>query len=169
MRETALRAVELDPLLADAHALLAPSSTATTGIGLLRTSHFGGRSSSIRTTLAVMRTVPSSSRRWDGSPRRVAATARAVELEPLSGTLRSSHGRQLYRARRYDEAIAVYQRALEVDPTSTSALQRLADVFIQIGRYADAQALLDRYDELYDVVGNKTRGRLMPRAGWMRR
>ncbi len=99
----------------------------------------------------------------------VAATARAVELEPLSGTLRSSHGRQLYRARRYDEAIAVYQRALEVDPTSTSALQRLADVFIQIGRYADAQALLDRYDELYDVVGNKTRGRLMPRAGWMRR
>ena len=119
-RSAAIRAVDLDPTLAEAHASLA----------LLKYSRdwdWAGADEAFRRAFTLN---PNLARglmdygfylttmgRFEEA---VAATARAVELDPLAAGLRSSHGRQLYRARRYDEAIAVYERALEFDPTRRS-------------------------------------------------
>ena len=70
-----------------------------------------------------------------------------MRVRPRYGLLQH-HRPQLYRARRFDEAIEVYEFALQVNPTSRVLLGRLADVYIQVGRHEDAQAILDRLEQL---------------------
>ena len=165
-RAAALRAVDLDPTLADAHASLAL-------INYSRDWDWSGADEAFRRAFDLS---PNLARglmdygfylttmgRFDEA---VAATARAVEIDPLAAGLRSSHGRQLYRARRFDEAIAVYERALEFDPTRPSTLGRLAEVYVHVGKYEEAQALLDRHEQLYGPeVGPRVRGRLYAATG----
>ena len=161
-RASAMRAVELDPTVADGHALLATLRYA-------RDWDWAGAEEAFRRALELN---PNHSRthmehsfflttmgRLDEA---VAATARTIELDPQSPGLRSSHGRQLHRARRYDEAIAVYQRALEFDPTNRAALGRLAEAYLQVGQHDAAQAQVDRIEQLYGEEGvlDRVRGRL---------
>jgi DNA-binding SARP family transcriptional activator len=57
-------------------------------------------------------------------------------------------GLHLERARRWDEAIACYERALEVDPLVESFHRRLMVCRAEIGRLAEALATYDRCREL---------------------
>jgi TolB-like protein/DNA-binding winged helix-turn-helix (wHTH) protein len=69
---------------------------------------------------------------------------RVEERDPLSSTVQSFFGRVLYRARRYDEAIVHLHRAIELDPQSPAgAYGRLADVYEAVGKYGEALMLLE--------------------------
>ncbi|MCL4522554.1 MAG: protein kinase [Acidobacteria bacterium] len=77
---------------------------------------------------------------------------RAVELAPTAVGFVDSEGRILYRARRYDAAIARFQQALEMDPSYPPVYQRLADAYIATGRANDALAILDKGKGISDPL-----------------
>jgi tetratricopeptide (TPR) repeat protein len=62
----------------------------------------------------------------------------AEQLEPLSATINSDAGWFYFRARRFDEAIAVCRRAIEIEPTFSSAQTCIIDSLIHQGRYNEA-------------------------------
>jgi len=68
---------------------------------------------------------------------------RAEQLDPLSATVQSGFGRILYRARRFEEAIPHLNQAIELEP-QTANYHRLADVYEEMGRYDEALALHER-------------------------
>ena len=73
----------------------------------------------------------------------VASAFRGATLDPVST---SGYGRQLYRARRYDEAITQYERALELFPDRRSTLVFLADAYTWSGRYQEAIAFIEEWE-----------------------
>jgi tetratricopeptide (TPR) repeat protein len=78
--------------------------------------------------------------------------------DPLSPTIQSFLGRVLYRARRYDEAIAHLNRAIALDPRDPSgAYGRLADVYEAVGKYDEALALVRQRAAVEERPGNATR------------
>src|SRR5207247_2077190 len=66
------------------------------------------------------------------------------ELDPLSMIILTDAARNLYLARRYDEAINQYQRSLDVDPNFPIAHKGLAEVYAQIGKYDEAVSEIER-------------------------
>ncbi|MGA9768966.1 MAG: hypothetical protein WBV94_07995 [Blastocatellia bacterium] len=62
----------------------------------------------------------------------------AEQLEPLSATINSDAGWFYFRARRFDEAIAVCRRAIEIEPTFSSAQTCIIDSLIHEGRFNEA-------------------------------
>ncbi len=62
----------------------------------------------------------------------------AQQLEPLSATINSDAGWFYYRARRFPEAIAVCRRAIEIEPTFSSAQSCIIDSLIHQGRFNEA-------------------------------
>jgi len=78
----------------------------------------------------------------------IAESRRAVELDPLSPVINSDLGSNLMVARRYDEAIAQLRKTLEIDPTFSlahgalgEALQFKGDLPGAIAEYTKAQEL----------------------------
>ena len=73
----------------------------------------------------------------------------AVELKSASDRLPRSFeaafmlGVAQEKAGRLDEALASYQRAMELDTTSAGAVLAAAEVMVAVGRVADAQAFVD--------------------------
>jgi TolB-like protein/DNA-binding winged helix-turn-helix (wHTH) protein/Tfp pilus assembly protein PilF len=74
-------------------------------------------------------------------PEAIAHMERAEQLDPLSSTVQSGFGRVLYRARKFEEAISHLNRAIALEPQSPGGYTRLADVYEEMGRYAEALAL----------------------------
>jgi eukaryotic-like serine/threonine-protein kinase len=68
----------------------------------------------------------------------------AVDLAPTTVTYVDSEGRILYRARRYTEAIASYERALTLDSGYRPTYQRLADAYLMAGRAQDALDTIEK-------------------------
>jgi tetratricopeptide (TPR) repeat protein len=73
--------------------------------------------------------------RFDAS---LAEIRKAVELDPLSMIILSDVGRDIYLARRYDEAIEQYQKLLRFYPDSPIAHKGLAEVYVQKGMHEQA-------------------------------
>jgi DNA-binding SARP family transcriptional activator len=61
-------------------------------------------------------------------------------------------GQHLERARRWEDAVACYERALEVDPHVESFYRRLMVCLAELGRLAEALATYDRCRELLGKV-----------------
>jgi TolB-like protein/DNA-binding winged helix-turn-helix (wHTH) protein/Tfp pilus assembly protein PilF len=68
----------------------------------------------------------------------------AQTLDPLSPIITTDLGKDLYLARRYDEAVIQLQHALEIDPNFVSAHNWLSDTFLEKGMYAEALAELEK-------------------------
>jgi eukaryotic-like serine/threonine-protein kinase len=91
----------------------------------------------------------------------------AHELDPLSLPINTSRGWLLYLARRYDEAIEQYWKAIDLDQGFPLAHRRLAQTYEQTQRYSEADAeyrkaialsgedieLLSARSHFYAVVG----------------
>ena len=75
------------------------------------------------------------------------AAHRAVELDPLSAPAITDEGRILYRTRQYDRAIENYQRALELDPGFPPALTRIVDAYVQEKKFDQALAYVRKYQD----------------------
>ena len=68
----------------------------------------------------------------------------AQTLDPLSPVITTDLGKDLYLARRYDEAVIQLQRALELDPNFVSAHNWLSDTYLEKQMYAEAVAELEK-------------------------
>jgi TolB-like protein/DNA-binding winged helix-turn-helix (wHTH) protein/cytochrome c-type biogenesis protein CcmH/NrfG len=88
-------------------------------------------------------------------PEAVAHMHKAQQLDPLSATVQSGLGRVLYRARRFEEAIAHLKQAIALEPNSPGGYGRLADVYESMGRYDEALALAEKSADRF----NQPRGR----------
>lgn len=70
----------------------------------------------------------------------IAEMTRAQELDPLSLAINAQLGFLFYLARRYDQAIEQCQRTLEMEPSYEEARIYLAWIYVQKGMYEEAIA-----------------------------
>ncbi len=72
----------------------------------------------------------------------IAQLKAAAALNPLSGQAAAEAGWSLYLAGRYDEALALWHRQLEIDPDSQVLLYNIGMTLEAQGRYPEAIAML---------------------------
>jgi tetratricopeptide (TPR) repeat protein len=81
--------------------------------------------------------------RWRGELDSAVAEARmSHELDPLSAFMSARAGRQLYLARRYAEAEAMYRQTIRDYPEASGPYTGLSDVYRATGRLREALAML---------------------------
>jgi TolB-like protein/DNA-binding winged helix-turn-helix (wHTH) protein/Tfp pilus assembly protein PilF len=70
----------------------------------------------------------------------IAELRKAHELDPLSSAVATDLAKRLSDAHGYDEAVALFQKTLDLDPDFVPARHYLAQAYEQMGRYSDAIA-----------------------------
>lgn len=140
-----LRALELDPFLAEGHAAL----------GYLQIwwdRDFDAGEESLRKAIMIYPTLPQA-RGWYGyfllyvrhrPDAGVAQVRKALEVDPLNTARSHSLERALYLARRYDEVSAQNRHTRSLDPALARTFpdSPLADALREMGRYEEAAAEL---------------------------
>ncbi|HTG53058.1 MAG TPA: tetratricopeptide repeat protein, partial [Candidatus Tectomicrobia bacterium] len=150
-KAAALKALQLDDKLAEAHTALA---FLLYGADL----DMAGSISEFQRAIALNPNYATAHHWYGNGPltalgrfdEAMAEGKRAVELDPLSPVINADLGQNLYNARRYDEAISQLRKTLEIDPTFYYAhynlgvaLQLKGDVPAAIAEYTKAQQLSD--------------------------
>jgi tetratricopeptide (TPR) repeat protein len=151
-KAAAMKALELDDSLAEAHAALA------------RAQYFYGWDwpSAEREFKRAVELNPNSAishhgyselllarARFDES---IAEAMRALELDPLSPRIVEDLGYAYLVMRRYDESIAQYQKALDLDPNAAWIRHDMVFAYALKGAYAQAIAEYDKIPEQAKVV-----------------
>ena len=149
-RAAALRAIELDDRLAEAHSAL----------GLIKTFYEWDWAGAERELQRAVELNPNSAHsfhlygiylciaaRFDES---LAAYTRAHELDPLSPGISEHLGWPHYYSRRYELAEAQFRKTLEMEPDFKNTLFRLGLALTQMGRYDEAEASFKRSFEVGD-------------------
>jgi adenylate cyclase len=150
-KEAALKALRLDPNLAEAHAAL----------GKVLYFNDIDLAGSIREYQRAIELKPNyaTAHHWLGNDsllglgrfeEAIAEGKRAVELDPLSSIINADFGVTLYVARRYDDAVTQLRKTLEIDPTFYYAQYWLGIVLQQKGNLAGALAQFEKAKELSD-------------------
>jgi serine/threonine-protein kinase len=139
-KAAAIRALELDDTLADAH----------TALGWVHTAYDWEWSSAEMEFRRALELNPSSAYAHDGyanyltvvgrSEEAVAELRRARELDPLSVGIHSDALNAFVNLKRYAEAIERARIILELDPNNPFAHAQLALVYVQTGRRSEAIA-----------------------------
>jgi len=147
VRAATLKALELDPELAEAHALLAH-------IHFQYDWDWQGTETEYKRAIELNPNLADSYAGYayflqamGRHEEALTSVRRAVELDPLSPADIADEGRILYRARQYESAIARYQRALELDPGYVPALSRIAEAYEEWGKYDQALAALQKFQQ----------------------
>jgi serine/threonine protein kinase/Flp pilus assembly protein TadD len=147
-KSAALRAVELDPELGEAHVALGMSilwndwDWAAAERELRRGIDLDPRSTDAH--MAYSSFLANMGRREEA----VVQVNRAHELDPLSATIRGQKANRLMSAERYEEAIEEAKSALELDPTAIQARTILGRAYLQKGKVGPAIAELERTVDL---------------------
>ncbi|MGH9967743.1 MAG: winged helix-turn-helix domain-containing protein [Pyrinomonadaceae bacterium] len=147
-RSAAIKALELDETLAEAHTSLA-AFLESTGGDLPGAEREYKRAIELNPNYAT-------ARQWYGEFLRsrerfdeaLVELKRAQELDPLSPIMNSSLGVSYYYARQYDLVIEQNRKALEIDPNFTPAHFGLGLAFEQKRMYEDAIAEFQRAKDL---------------------
>jgi DNA-binding winged helix-turn-helix (wHTH) protein/TolB-like protein len=142
-RAAALKALELDPTLGEAHASL----------GLIAMNYDWDWRAAEREFQAAIRLSPqyATAHHWYGEylaymgrfDEAVAEIERATALDPLSLIIGTDTGKILILARRYDDAIASLRRTLELDPSYPLARAFLAIALSAVGDHAESIRALE--------------------------
>jgi tetratricopeptide (TPR) repeat protein len=137
-KAAALRALEIDDTLAEAH----------TALGFYLSNYEWDRDGSERAYRRAIELKPnySTAHHWLGADlgnlkrfdESIAEMRRAEELDPLSPIIGTNLGDMLVHARRYDEAIAQYKRVLVRDPNFAYAHRALGWAYGSKGMYDGA-------------------------------
>ena len=134
-RSAALRAIAMDPALAEAH-------TALGFVSFLYDRAWVEAESEFRQAIALNPNYPTAHQfysdylkamgRMDEALREVRT---ALELDPLSLSINTALGHVLYLSRKYDQAIAQYRKALELDPDFAQAHLWFGRPYLEKGMY----------------------------------
>jgi len=150
-RAAALRALEIDDTLAEAHSALgvylsffAWDQPASVG-ALRRAIELEPRTATAHHWLGNIPLLAMG--RWDES---IASVRRALDLDPLSPSIASDLGVSFLFARRFDEAISQFNAMLDLDPGFYVARYHLGQALHSSGRPAEAVAEYDRCRESTD-------------------
>lgn len=77
--------------------------------------------------------------------------SRAVQLQPDDSEALLGLAKNLVQTKETQKAQALLEHAIQVDPTSTEAHFRLATVYRELGRTADAKRELEQYQKFKDM------------------
>ena len=145
-RTAALRALELDEALAEAHASLA----------LIQENYdydWAGAEKEFRRAIqldpqyATAHQWYAESLSWQGRfEEAFAESERARQLDPLSAIIASDHAMILYYSRQYDSALKQYGSALELNPNFDPARDWMIPPYLQLGRYDAAFDGIKRWE-----------------------
>jgi len=152
-KAAALKALELDESLAEAHASL----------GLVKFVYdwdWAGAESEFKRAIELKPNYPSAHHfysvylanvlgRFDEA---IAEAKRGLELDPLSININNIVALHLFNARRYDEAIEQRRKMLEMDPQSADAHYQLGEAYAAKGLY---QKAFDEHMQALVLWGNK--------------
>jgi len=137
-RTAALRALELDESLAEAHASLA----------LIRENYdydWSGAEKEFRRAIQLGPQYATAHQwyaeflSWQGRfEEAFAESGQARQLDPLSLIIISDYASILYRSRQYDSALKQCQSVLELDPNFDHARILMIPAYLQLGRYDEA-------------------------------
>jgi TolB-like protein/DNA-binding winged helix-turn-helix (wHTH) protein/Flp pilus assembly protein TadD len=146
-RAAALRALELDEHLAEAHASLA----------LIKENYdydWPGSEKEFRRAIelnpqyATAHQWYAESLSWQGRfDEAFAESERARQLDPLSLIIASDHAEILYYSRQYDSSLKQCRSVLELDPNFTRARDLMLGSLVQLGRYDEAIYLVNHPPE----------------------
>ena len=142
-RDAAIRAIQLEPNLAEAHTSLADVHL-----------HFDWRwDAAGREYRRAIECNPGYALGYHWYANLLAATGqhdaayaavmRALEIDPVSLSFQVWAGVTSYLARRYEDAVYHYSQALELDPDFAVAHMYMAQALEQVGRYPEALASFD--------------------------
>jgi len=159
-RSAALKALELDPNLSDAHSALAAVAMedwdwTTTDREFRRALELNP--DSINACACYGNALAA----WGRFPEAIAIAKHAEQVNPLSSFVHGNYGFVLFMARRFDDAIPHFKRAIELEPQNRSAYALLAAVYVTTGKAEEALATLDRPE----FQGSSTLGRVLARTG----
>jgi TolB-like protein/lipoprotein NlpI len=144
-RAAALRAVELDDTLADAHYALAGVSTWTNWDWpaaereFRRAIQLNPGFAAAHAHYAILLNI---TRRPDEA---MVEARRALELDPFNTLVRNAYGFNLMFIRQYDAAIAEFNKVLATNPRSPAALSNLISAHHHKRQYKQALEALGRY------------------------
>jgi serine/threonine-protein kinase len=80
----------------------------------------------------------------EGDEESIAAARRATELEPLSANAQTNVAAAFYAARRFEEAVQEFRRALHIDPNAPYPLWLSTLSLMALGRHEEAVASLEK-------------------------
>jgi serine/threonine-protein kinase len=149
-KAAALRALALDPALAEAHASMG---------SIYRYDYeWLAALQELRTALALKPDY-ATAHQWYGDSllalgklrEAQAELDRALELDPASSIIKVVRAGVLVRARDYQGALAQYKKVLEVDPEFNRVHASLAWLYALQGKHAEALAEVDKMPQLSDV------------------
>jgi len=150
-KAAALRALELDPDLAEAH----------TSLALVTWLYDWDWEAADREFRRALNLDPGyvTGHQWYGlylgemgrADESIAHERRALELDPVSLPVHASVGRVYFWARRYDEALQYYTKAREMEPTFGAFYAELRYVYEQKQMYAEWFGALDQPLDVSDV------------------
>jgi adenylate cyclase len=150
-KEAALKALRLDPNLAEAH----------TALGKVLFFSEIDLAGAMREYKRAIQLKPNDAdaHHWFGNDtlaalgqfeEAIAEGKRAVELDPLSIVINADLGGSFYYARRYDESVRQFRKTLEIDPTSFYAHYNLGMVLQVTGDLSGAIAEYEKAKQLGD-------------------
>jgi serine/threonine-protein kinase len=146
-KEAALKALQIDDSLPEAHAIM-----------IYAKSHYDwdwpGTEREFKRTMQLNSNLPQAHAWYAGYLAKmkrhneaIAEIKRAQELDPLSLYFNLLVGLGYYRARQYDQALEQYKKTLEMDPTYYPIRIRLAEVYREKGMYQQALDELSKGNE----------------------
>jgi adenylate cyclase len=137
-RRSALRARELDPELADAHAVLGHESGMYEWRWSEAEAHFL-RALELSPGYALARIWYSHLlSAWGRFDEAIEETERACECDPLSPTVRTTFGLALYYARRFERAEETFKAVIAADASFALAHFHLGRLYMALGRLEEA-------------------------------
>jgi tetratricopeptide (TPR) repeat protein len=141
-KAAALKAIEIDGTLAEAHTSLA-------NVHLLYDWDFAASEKEFRRALELDPDYPKAHHWYSHclfvlgrKEESLAESRRALELEPLDVVINTHLGWHYFYARQYDQAIAQYRSTLELDPAFAQTQRYLAWAYLQKGMQPEAIAAL---------------------------
>jgi DNA-binding winged helix-turn-helix (wHTH) protein/TolB-like protein/Tfp pilus assembly protein PilF len=146
-RAAAMKALELDDALAEAHASL--------GYLKMRDWEWAGVENEFKRALDLDPHY-ATAHQWYStfleltgrSDEAIAAALRAQELDPLSLIINESLGSRLYFARQYDRALTQLRKTVEIDQNFAPAHHTLGATYLQLGMTNEALKELERARQL---------------------
>jgi len=145
-KATALRALELDESLADAHASLA----------LIKENYdydWPGAEKEFRRAIELDPQYATAHQwyaeflSWQGRfPEAFAESEQARKLDPLSLIIATDRASILYESRQYESALKQWRSVLDLDPNYDRAEDLMIPAYLQLGRYDEAVKVIDRWE-----------------------